>query len=438
MSKNEGKRKAPAKQVEAGGSKSKRSSKQPQLFRPEVPYDLNVPLFATPKEAEYYASYNDDNIYSTKFYHRPSMEKLGIHDGVASLFRHIGWEGFLNLEAKTYAVPTKEFLATCYMNDATRTLSFRLRSQAHELSYDRLNEIMHTPTEGYTQLNSEPLKTFDGSQFWSQITVLREHNGSRDRDTSIIHPCWRIANRMTTACLLAKAKSTSQVNNTNLAFLWAMAQPQPIRPDFATFFLEKVYTTARSQGAEICFGGFVTLIGQSLGYNFEDDEPIDDLYSLDIAALQRATLIKKCSREHAGSYHWLYREKKPLYIIPNPKFSNFDRANPLTWKPPLDFVLPPEFKHESLIEPVVEVPEEPPQTENEEEENEAHEYPLNVHQQLASLTLQARNFDRDIRQLQANQNIIMHQTNDIWCHFRPPGGYPIYPPYQPPPGGASD
>ena len=461
MSKNAGKRKVPANQANGGKSKSKKGPPAPQLFQPEIPNDLNTPLFATREQAELYASFRNRGIYSTKFYHRPTMESLGLHTGVNSLFEHVGWEGFLTLEAKTYAVPTKEFLATLEVDDETRQLSFRLRSQPHTITYDRLNSMMHTPTEGYIEISNPATLDTIIPDHWSVITIKDNYEPRREKSTSIVHPCWRVAHRMASACLLAK-KESSQVNCTELFFLWNMAQPNPYRPDFATFFLDRVFKTLDQPDGEICFGGFVTIIGQELGLSFDNEPAIDEYHRLDLAALKRMYMVKKGSGAHAGTHSWLYHEKKPLYILPSPHISSFDRANPLTWMPPLDFTLPPEYKHARLTEPVVE----PPVQEEPQVEQQQFQMPPQLLDDLCariSTTLQAQ-FEPRFQQLHTRIEEVVETVRNIptrsdWEYQRvhghfpspqprtyrrrgppppdqpPPGGYP---PYLPPPGGASN
>ncbi|KAL4584400.1 hypothetical protein LXL04_009000 [Taraxacum kok-saghyz] len=103
------------------------------------------------------------------------FEENGLLDGLEALFSNIGWSGFLNLNARTYEVPTKEFLATFSRDDNARLVKFQLQGRLRCFSYVELNEFMGCATTGLVSHGQEdPAHVIEAVRLWETLTGNQE------------------------------------------------------------------------------------------------------------------------------------------------------------------------------------------------------------------------------------------------------------------------
>ncbi|CAI9268023.1 unnamed protein product [Lactuca saligna] len=433
-----------------------------------VDRDGNLTLTSA-QSREFKSNLQKRAIRATKFYHQDSMDQLGLDHHLQQLFFHIGWHQFLDLSARTYKQPTIEFLSTYARNDTARVLTFKLQGRQHRLKYKKLNKIMGT----YDIYNSDiyshqwsQFKSLPNVEFWTQITSLPKFNPSHQNDPFIMHPCWRIAHRILSTSIFARHEP-GQINTVELYFLYCMSRHRWSLTDFTTFFLDKCDSLRTKTTCDICIGGLVTLIGLGMGLQFPASEyvPVDDppLYLLDCITLMRMELILP-HPNLLGHFSWLNHVKDPVYILPNPSLSTFTTNDPETWFLPQD--LPDDddaaadddmqvdpdnadspFEAEDHYDlPIRQLPlphpaqasgshfqpsreHSQPQYDyhSHQQPNEpdpAHEFPLDIYSQLASLRLQGNRNTATIHRIEEQQARTHTYMEDLWYHFRPEDGYP--------------
>ncbi|CAI9286698.1 unnamed protein product [Lactuca saligna] len=210
-------------------------------------------------------------------------------------------------------------------------------------------------------------------------------------------------------------------------------------PDFATFFLDKCDSLRTKTTGDICIGGLITLIGLGMGLQFPASE-------------------------------YLNHVKDPVYILPNPSISTFTTNDPETWFLPQDLPddddaaadddmqvdpdnadspfeaedhydlpirqLPPPHPDQasgSHFQPSREHSQPQHDYHSYQQPNEpdpAHEFPLDIYSQLASLRLQGNTNTAAIHRIEEQKARTHTYMEDLWYHFRPKDGYP---PREPPP-----
>ncbi|CAI9286950.1 unnamed protein product [Lactuca saligna] len=274
-------------------------------------------------------------IRPTKFYHKKSMKKLGVHDGVYHLFIKLGWRGFLRLCDRTYEEPTMEFLSTYARDDDTKVLTFQLKGEHHRLTYEELDSIMGIDDPFRISPQNQEYQDFlryPDANFWMQISGLATFNPSRQRAKHIVHPCWRIAHRVLTTSIFGRLEP-GQINRCELFFLRSMRRALPL--SFSGFFLDKCDSIRQRSSGEIFIGGLITIIGRAVGLDFPDPEyiPVDTPpnFLLDCDTLIRMEMLLD---RGTRTYSWLDSDKAPVYILPSWIGSSFDTGDPDTWLPP--------------------------------------------------------------------------------------------------------
>ena len=274
-------------------------------------------------------------IRPTKFYHKKSMKKLGVHDGVYHLFIKLGWRGFLRLCDRTYEEPTMEFLSTYARDDDTEVLTFQLKGEHHRLTYAELDSIMGIDDPFRISPQSQEYQDFlrcPDANFWMQISGLPTFNPSRQRAKHIVHPCWRIAHRVLTTSIFGRLEP-GQINRCELFFLRSMRRALPL--SFSGFFLDKCDSIRQRSSGEIFIGGLITIIGRAVGLDFPAPEyiPVDTPpnFLLDCDTLIRMEMLLD---RGTRTYNWLDSDKAPVYILPSWIGSSFDTDDPDTWLPP--------------------------------------------------------------------------------------------------------
>ncbi|CAH1448462.1 unnamed protein product [Lactuca virosa] len=171
-----------------------------------------------------------------------------------------------------------------------------------------------------------------------------------------------------------------------------------------------------------------------------------------------------------GHFSWLNHVKDPVYILPNPSISAFTTNVPETWFLPQelpdddaaaaddDMQVDPDnadspFEAEDHYDlPIRQLP--PPYPcqasgshsqptgehfqphhdyhsyQKHNEPDPAHEFPLDIYSQLASLRLQGNRNTATIPHIEEQQARTNTYMEDLWYHFQLEGGYP---PRGPPP-----
>lgn len=85
-----------------------------------------------------------------------TVVNLRVLEGVLQLLCNIRWENLFNPLAKTYELPTREFLASSRQDSKDATVIFQLLGESHLLNFERVNEIMGTQMTG-THMTSDKM-----------------------------------------------------------------------------------------------------------------------------------------------------------------------------------------------------------------------------------------------------------------------------------------
>ncbi|CAI9296600.1 unnamed protein product [Lactuca saligna] len=232
-------------------------------------------------------------------------------------------------------------------------------------------------------------------------------------------------------------------------------------PDFTTFFLDKCDSIKTKTTGDICIGGLITLIGLGMSLQFLESGyvPVDDppLFLLDCTTLIRMELLLP-HPTLPGHFSWLNHVKDPVYILPNPSISTFTTDDPKTWFLPQELPddddemqvdpynadspfeaedhydlpirqLPPPYPGQasgSHSQPLGEHFQPQHDYHSYQQHNEpdpAHEFPLDIYIQLASLRLQGNMNTTAIHCIEEKQARTNTYMEDLWYHFQPEGGY---------------
>ncbi|CAI9262718.1 unnamed protein product [Lactuca saligna] len=177
----------------------------------------NISRFRDAKATENYNRSLPTKVASTKFVCKPTLISLGVLEGVTQLFRNIGWENLQNLMAHTYKLPTRDFLADCGLDSERKRAAFQLLGDRAHIDFARINEILSLPSsntfESFDSLHAE----FNYETFWTEITGGIFSCAGRNKSTSIVHPCLRIAHRILVCTVFAR-KEAGQVTKMEIFF----------------------------------------------------------------------------------------------------------------------------------------------------------------------------------------------------------------------------
>ncbi|KAL4581118.1 hypothetical protein LXL04_017327 [Taraxacum kok-saghyz] len=279
---------------------------------------------------------NGREIKPTKFLHRPSMTDLGLLDGLEALFSSIGWSGFLHLNARTYEVPTKEFLATFPRDDISRVLGFRLQGRPFCLNYADLNEFMGCPTTGLVSHGQEdPAHVIEAVRLWETLIGNQGFYPNRSKAADILSPHFRVAHRILSSSIFGRIEPGS-IFNSELFILWCMTQQDDPRPCFVSYFLEKCSSINKQHSGDIYIGGLITALGLRLGLQFYNPPypPVPGPHLLNLSALKRMGAIRDFGD---GTYVWIRSDPVRHYVLPCARVSTLSPHDPATWAPHSSF-----------------------------------------------------------------------------------------------------
>ncbi|CAI9284521.1 unnamed protein product [Lactuca saligna] len=177
------------------------SRKRPDASRGKAPARdqsdaPDVPRFRDAKAAENYTKSLPRKFASTKFMCKPTLISLGVLEGFTKLFRNIGWENLLNLLTHIYELPTREFLADSGYDSEKKKTAFQLLGDRRYIDFAVINDILGLPSSNTSTIFDVLLAEFNHKTFWTEITGGIFSCAGRDKATSIIHPCLRIAHRI--------------------------------------------------------------------------------------------------------------------------------------------------------------------------------------------------------------------------------------------------
>lgn len=134
---------------------------------------------------KYRSNLNDREICPTKFYHKESMERFRVDEGLTNLFERMDWTRFLNPSDRTFKEPTLEYLSTFVRDNITKILTFQLQRLHHRITYEELSQIMGTNYIHYYCSHTDTYLDFlcnPDACFWRPITGLDSFNPIRQRE----------------------------------------------------------------------------------------------------------------------------------------------------------------------------------------------------------------------------------------------------------------
>ncbi|KAL4574266.1 hypothetical protein LXL04_021094 [Taraxacum kok-saghyz] len=404
-------------------------------------FDPLNPTFPHARHSEAFHKFEENGrkIKPTKFLHRPSMTDLGLLDGLEALFSNIGWSGFLNLNARTYEVPTKEFLATFSRDDNARLVKFRLQGRLRCFSYEELNEFMGCATTGLVSHGQEdPAHVIEAVRLWETLTGNQEFSPNRSKAADILSPHFRVAHRILSSSIFGRVEPGS-IFNSEIFILWCMTQRDGPRPCFASYFLEKCSSVCSKHSGDIYIGGLITALGLRIGLQFDNPPypPVPGPYLLNLSALKRTGAIRDFGED---TYAWIRSDLVRHYVLPCARVSAFSPHDPATWSPHSSFDalgnLIPEDGGEPEPEPQP-VPGPQFQFQHQQGGPELPPYfPATFFTDFASLTTNVQyireRIDQqslDLQDIRDRQSRSERRIDDIWGHYSRQG---YFPPEDPP------
>ncbi|CAI9298917.1 unnamed protein product [Lactuca saligna] len=258
-------------------------------------------------------------VASTKFVCKPTIISLKVLDEVTQSFRNIGWENLLNLMAHTYEHHTREFLANCGYDGKKRKAAFQFLGDLRYIDFATINDILGLPSTNTSTIFDVLPAEFNHETFWMEITGCIFSCVGRDKETSIIHPCIRIAHRIL-VCMVFARKEVGRVTKNKIFFLSCMTRGvNPPISDFASFFFHKSALMRAKASGDICIGGFVTLLARSLdNKNILDERPLTNMHH-----------IRRRSR---NSFTWYCPQGVGYLVLPDSRVSNFTPHDLTQWR----------------------------------------------------------------------------------------------------------
>ncbi|CAI9275685.1 unnamed protein product [Lactuca saligna] len=175
----------------------------------------DIPRFRDAKAAENYMKSLPRKVASTKFMCKSTLISLGVLEGVHQFFRNIGWENLLNLMAHTYKLPTREFLVDCGLDNEKKKFAFQLLGDRRYIDFAAINDILGLPYSNTSTVFDVLPVEFNHVTFWIEIIGGIFSCAGRDKATSIIHPCLRIAHRILVCTVFAhkEARKVTKMNS---------------------------------------------------------------------------------------------------------------------------------------------------------------------------------------------------------------------------------
>ncbi|CAI9285972.1 unnamed protein product [Lactuca saligna] len=261
--------------------------------------------FRDAKVTENYTKSLSRKVASTKFVCKPTLISLMVLEGVTQLFRNIWWENLLNLMAHTYELPTREFLADSGYDNKKKKAAFQLLGDRRYIDFTTINDILGLPSSDTSTIFDVLPAEFNHEKFWTEITGGIFSCAGRDKATSIIHPCLRIAHRI------------------------LVCVKRPPIPDFASFFFHKCAHMRSKTSSDIYIGGFVTLLARSLDIELPDEfQPVDNKNILDERALIN---IHHIHRRNRSNFTWFCPQGVGYLVLPDPRVTNFTFHDCTQW-----------------------------------------------------------------------------------------------------------
>ncbi|KAI3690178.1 hypothetical protein L2E82_48153 [Cichorium intybus] len=211
-----------------------------------------------------------------KFAHIDSLRELSILNEVQTLFQNIGWDNMLNLNAPSYARPSREILSSLAFEN--NVLSFRLANRSLSIHVDQIAELVGQDTAGTFDPYAFRARRADNDVLrrgWSAITSNQVYHPSSAKASSIIHPVLKVAHRILASVVFPR-EELSTVTAMELKILLAMISSTPQRPHFGHCVVNRLQRLARVNAGQFFGGGLLTLIVESpfIGLEFSPDEPI--------------------------------------------------------------------------------------------------------------------------------------------------------------------
>ncbi|KAL4584161.1 hypothetical protein LXL04_008752 [Taraxacum kok-saghyz] len=266
-------------------------------------FDPLNPTFPHARHSEAFHKFEENGrkIKPTKFWHRPSITDLGLLDGLEALLSNIGWSGFLNLNARTYEVPTKEFLATFSRDDNACLVKFWLQGRLRCFSYAELNEFMGCATTGLVSHGQEdPTHVIEAVRRWETLTRNQGFSPNQSKTADILSPHFRVAHRILSSSIFGRIEPGS-IFNSEIFILWCMTQRDGPRP---CFFDKPPY------------------------------HPVPGPFLLNVSALKRIGAIRDFGED---TYSWTRSDLVQHYALPCARVSTFSPHDSATWSPHSSF-----------------------------------------------------------------------------------------------------
>ena len=306
----------------------KRKNPQPKE-QWESKYGVTTLIHNSLEQRERFLHLKDREYSQQRFVDIPTLQELGVYDGVHRLFSNIGWEKLLTLEPmESYKNTTIEFLQSLEFNDNAKCLSFRLMRLQFKLSLDDLSGFVgiskfntYGPKLGYMREKNNLFKA-QAKAFWKEITGLDVYEARSAKASHIIHPVLRVALRII-ANLVFPQEDVSRAGKMELEILWCMVTGLK-RPHFGAFLASKLLKVSTSDSGPIHCGGIISYLATRLACAelFESKRPDLEKITQGTNTITSNVLVASSffRQEGDGSITWLV-QGEPYLRVPTGDFS---------------------------------------------------------------------------------------------------------------------
>ncbi|KAL2895233.1 NADH-quinone oxidoreductase subunit F [Bienertia sinuspersici] len=255
-------------------------------------------------------------IVATRFFSDECATALGIKSDLEWLFERVGWTNLMMNRYFTFRELTLEFLSSFQQNTVKIPkgqlpgVRFRMFNREFYKTIDEFGDFYGLPRGGNVNYyNSDP------SMVWRQITGSNDYNPQSSKASRIQNPVFRYLQRLMANTIFGRHDSQGTVREWEMEMLQSMLYPPEVPVSTASYIARHFHAVGKSKKkSPIVVGGLITPIAVSLGFNFDQIEPVGAIPTLDIPKLVSMGWL----HEDGDRYRWVVN-KKPTFFLPNPK-----------------------------------------------------------------------------------------------------------------------
>ena len=292
------------------------------------------------------------DIRSTRFYHKPTCDKLGIDRKVLGMAGRLGWQHWIQAQMPsadgrstivphTYRELTLEFLSSFHFYtfvpegrdewERDGEVSFTIFGTYYELLLSRLTELFMWPRQYHLSCPALYEKEdvegwsewfYDPQDWWQKITDGSTFFTQRSSKVSEIqHAALRYVARLACLSLFSRGE-LGQTSSDELLLLWTGTEapatmPCSLRFNYAYFLAARFREIACGENrGPIHIGGMITWIAHQLGHTAQIHQlqPLEENPVLDEIALVQYQWLRRGTRTNANYRIWMVKGVSWCYL----------------------------------------------------------------------------------------------------------------------------